>query len=49
MDEFLSDPAGTVFSGAGLSIYGGFLFALLFSYFLIKKSNEPVLKILDTH
>ncbi|MEJ5361598.1 MAG: prolipoprotein diacylglyceryl transferase [Spirochaetota bacterium] len=47
MDEFLSDPAGTVFSGAGLSIYGGFLFALLFSYFIIKKSNEPTLKILD--
>ncbi|MCX8124883.1 MAG: prolipoprotein diacylglyceryl transferase [Spirochaetes bacterium] len=47
MDEFLADPAGTVFSGAGLSIYGGLLFALFFGYFIIKRSNEPVLKILD--
>ena len=47
MDEFLADPTGTVFSGAGLSIYGGLLFALFFAYFIIKRSNQPVLKILD--
>lgn len=45
--EFLADPVGVIFSGAGLSAYGGMLFALFFSYLIIRRSKQPALKILD--
>ncbi|MCL1865390.1 MAG: prolipoprotein diacylglyceryl transferase [Spirochaetes bacterium] len=45
--EFLADPFGTVFSGAGLTVYGGFIFSFIASAILIKMNNEKPLKILD--
>jgi len=46
-DEFLSDPRGMIFSGAGLSVYGGFILAFLLSMILIRKNNESILGIFD--
>jgi len=36
-----------IFSGAGLSVYGGFVLAILVSIYVIKKSNENILTVLD--
>ena len=46
-EEFAADPMGMIFSGTGLSIYGGLVFAFLFSYIIIRKSGEKPLAILD--
>ncbi|MBN2161283.1 MAG: prolipoprotein diacylglyceryl transferase [Spirochaetes bacterium] len=45
--EFMRDPAGMVFSGAGLSVFGGFILAFLLSMILIRKNNESILGIFD--
>jgi phosphatidylglycerol---prolipoprotein diacylglyceryl transferase len=47
IDEFLRDPKGMIFSGAGLSVYGGFILAFLLSMILIRKSKESILEIFD--
>lgn len=47
MGEFLRDPRGMIFSGAGLSVYGGFILAFLLSMILIRKNNENILEIFD--
>ncbi len=47
LDEFLRDPKGMIFSGAGLSVYGGFILAFLLSMILIRKSKESILEIFD--
>ncbi|HPC42273.1 MAG TPA: prolipoprotein diacylglyceryl transferase [Spirochaetota bacterium] len=47
MGEFLRDPKGMIFSGAGLSVYGGFILAFLLSMILIRKSKKSILEIFD--
>jgi phosphatidylglycerol:prolipoprotein diacylglycerol transferase len=47
MSEFVRDPMGMIFSGAGLSVYGGFILAFLMSMILIKKNRENILEIFD--
>ena len=47
MSEFLRDPKGMIFSGAGLSVFGGFILAFLLSMILIRKNNESILDIFD--
>src|SRR4030042_150962 len=47
MPEFLRDPKGMIFSGAGLSVYGGFILAFLMCMILIRKNNENILEIFD--
>ncbi len=47
IDIFLRDPMGMIFSGSGLSVYGGFVIALLASAVVIKKSGENILQIFD--
>jgi phosphatidylglycerol---prolipoprotein diacylglyceryl transferase len=47
MGEFLRDPKGMIFSGAGLSVYGGFILAFLLSMILIRKNKENILEIFD--
>jgi len=47
MPEFLRDPKGMIFSGAGLSVYGGFILAFLLSMILIRKNRENILEIFD--
>jgi len=46
-NEFLSSPSAMLFSGAGLSVYGGFLLSFASVIVLIKMNNENVLKIFD--
>ncbi len=47
LDEFAADPAGMIFSGAGLSAYGGFILSFLLAWWIIKRSGEPFLKVAD--
>lgn len=47
LDEFSKDPSGMIFSGAGLSVYGGFLLSFLVAALLIRKNNERILNIFD--
>jgi len=46
-DEFLSAPSAMIFSGAGLSVYGGFVLSFISAMIVIKKNNEGILKIFD--
>ena len=45
--EFLSAPSAMIFSGAGLSVYGGFVLSFISAMVVIKKNNEGILKIFD--
>ncbi len=47
MGEFLRDPKGMIFSGAGLSVFGGFILAFILSMVLIRKNKESILEIFD--
>jgi len=44
---FLQDPLGTIFSGSGLTVYGGVIGVLLVFFIIIKKENESFLEIFD--
>ena len=46
-DEFLMDKSGMIFSGAGLSVYGGFIFAFITSIIIIKIKKENTLEMFD--
>ena len=46
--EFLEYPVEMIFSGAGLSAYGGFLLAFIICYFVIRKSGIGLLTVCDT-
>ncbi len=47
LDEFAADPSGMLFSGAGLSAYGGFVLSFLLAWFIIHKSGEKFLAVAD--
>jgi len=47
LDEFFIDPKGMIFSGAGLSAYGGFVLGSIVAYYIIKKNNESFLNLAD--
>ncbi len=47
LDEFTADPVGMLFSGAGLSVYGGFILSLILAWVIVKKSDVPFLKVAD--
>lgn len=47
-NEFLSSPSAMVFSGAGLSVYGGFVLSFISAMIVIKKNKEGILKVFDT-
>jgi len=44
---FLRDPSGMIFSGAGLSVQGGYIAALLVCIIVIRKNNESILEVFD--
>ena len=46
-DEFLKDPMGMIISGSGLTVYGGYIVAILVSIYVIRKNRESVLNVLD--
>lgn len=47
LDSFFADPLGTLFSGSGLTVYGGILFGTFFVYRYIKKLGIPPRQMLD--
>ncbi|MBP7585170.1 MAG: prolipoprotein diacylglyceryl transferase [Spirochaetes bacterium] len=46
-DDFVQYPMEMIFSGAGLSAYGGFILAFIISYFVIKRSKASLLTVCD--
>ena len=48
MNSFLQAPMDMIFSGAGLSAYGGFVLALLAAALVIKLNKNNILLIFDT-
>jgi len=44
---FLKDPSGMIFSGAGLSVQGGYIVALIVCIIVIQRNRENVLEIFD--
>jgi len=47
LEDFYADPVGMLFSGAGLSVIGGFLFAMLVIGIILKILKEDFLEIGD--
>lgn len=47
LDTFFQSPMDMIFSGAGLSAYGGFVLALLAAAIVIKINNNSILEIFD--
>lgn len=47
MDQFLTDPVNMIFSGSGLSAFGGYILAFGAAVFLIKKNKEEILNVFD--
>ena len=45
--EFLVNPIGMIFSGAGLSIYGGLIFGIVAGALFLKKRLVPIVPMLD--
>ena len=46
-DDFLRDPIGMIFSGSGLSVLGGFIFASIGGALVVKKNKQNFLEITD--
>ncbi len=46
-DEFLNDPVDMIFSGSGLTVYGGYITAILVCMLVIKKSGYKIFEITD--
>lgn len=44
---FFADPAGTLFSGAGLTIYGGLIFGFVAVWLYLRSKKIPVLPAMD--
>ena len=47
LNEFKADPKGMLFSGAGLSAYGGILLSLLVCYIIVKLHKQNFLELGD--
>jgi phosphatidylglycerol---prolipoprotein diacylglyceryl transferase len=48
LDEFAVDPWGMLFTGSGLSAYGGYIFSFVLAIFVVKKSKTTLLNVFDT-
>ena len=48
LDAFLSDPIGQLFSGSGLTIYGGLILAFIAVYLYVKKIGIPPIHVMDS-
>jgi phosphatidylglycerol---prolipoprotein diacylglyceryl transferase len=48
LDEFVIDPFGMLFSGSGLSAYGGYILSFALAIFVVKKSKTTLLNVFDT-
>lgn len=47
LDSFMNDPLGQLFSGSGLTIYGGLILAFVANYIYVKKHNIPPIHVMD--
>lgn len=47
LDSFWQDPIGQLFSGSGLTIYGGLIVATAIVYWYIKRMGLPPLRMMD--
>jgi phosphatidylglycerol:prolipoprotein diacylglycerol transferase len=47
LDQFAADPINMIFSGSGLSAYGGYVMAFFIGIIMIKKNNERILSVFD--
>lgn len=46
--DFLADPVGQLFSGAGLTIYGGLILAFVAVYIYVKRNGIPPIHVMDS-
>lgn len=46
--DFLRDPIGQLFSGSGLTIYGGLILAFIVVYRYVKKKGIPPIHVMDS-
>lgn len=47
MESFFRDPLGQLFSGSGLTIYGGLILAFIAVYYYVKKNGIPPIHVMD--
>jgi phosphatidylglycerol---prolipoprotein diacylglyceryl transferase len=47
MSSFLADPIGVLFSGSGLTIYGGIIVAFIAVYYFVKKNGIKPVYVMD--
>jgi phosphatidylglycerol:prolipoprotein diacylglycerol transferase len=47
LDSFFQDPIGQLFSGSGLTIYGGLIVAFIVVYYFVKKWGIPPIHMMD--
>ncbi len=47
LDSFLKDPIGQIFSGSGLTIYGGLILAFITVYYYVKKLGIKPVHVMD--
>lgn len=47
LDSFFQDPIGQLFSGSGLTIYGGLIVAFFVVYYFVKKWGIPPIHMMD--
>ncbi len=47
LDAFLNDPIGQLFSGSGLTIYGGLILAFIANYIYVKRHHIPPIHVMD--
>ncbi len=47
LDSFFADPLGQLFSGSGLTAYGGFILAFFVVLRYVKKNGIPALRMMD--
>ncbi len=47
LDSFFQDPLGQIFSGSGLTMYGGLILAFFAVYYYVKKNGIPPVQMMD--
>jgi prolipoprotein diacylglyceryltransferase len=47
LDSFWQDPLGQLFSGSGLTVYGGFILGFIVVYFFVKRIGAKPIYIMD--
>lgn len=47
LDSFFHDPLGQIFSGSGLTMYGGLILAFFAVFYYVKKNGIPPIQMMD--